>query len=373
MIQHPAATLPFHVLHSSLISRRKAGVVIERAVGPLRLYCYTRQCVYDRMWDEVTLLARGIVLDVERERVVAYAFPKFFNAGERDEPLPDLPFEVFDKLDGSLVIAFHDGVGWRCVTKGSFDSDQARAAQALLAPVSEWLIPGDTHLFEYVAPSNRIVVSYEREELVLLAMYGKDGHEFSYPIVEETANAIGVRCAARHDFASIRDLVEHSAILPATAEGFVIRYTDGTRLKVKGAEYRRIHALVSRCTPLAVWEAMAAGDDLDVWRRELPEELWADFDRIVALLRARVEDLVMLVRSVDDRTRGMTDKELGLTLSTLPEPGRSFIFPYRKSGGDLLSQPRLCAAIFRHVRPTGNAIEGYEPSRSILRFEEESL
>ena len=61
--------------------------------------------------------------------VRATPFPKLFNYGEFGIALPDAPFEVFDKLDGSLGIVFHDGARWRVVTKGAFDSAQARWAQ----------------------------------------------------------------------------------------------------------------------------------------------------------------------------------------------------------------------------------------------------
>jgi RNA ligase len=37
---------------------------------------------------------------------------------------------------------------------------------------------------------------------------------------------------------------------------------DGLRLKVEEDEYKRIHEPISRVTPLAIWEAMAAGNDI---------------------------------------------------------------------------------------------------------------
>jgi hypothetical protein len=44
------------------------------------------------------------------------------------------------------------------------------------------------------------------------------------------------------------------------AQGFVVRFADGLRLKLKGSEYRRIHALISRRTPLAMGEGLNASD-----------------------------------------------------------------------------------------------------------------
>ena len=80
----------------------------------------------------MTLAARGLILDHAARRIVATPFPKFFNAGERDGTIPDLPFETTEKLDGSLIIIFHHRGRWRTATTGAFDSDQAVWAQARL-------------------------------------------------------------------------------------------------------------------------------------------------------------------------------------------------------------------------------------------------
>ena len=67
------------------------------------LYCYTSKCVYDEAWTDITVLARGLILDLADRRIVATPFPKFFNIGEGGRTIPDLPFETFEKLDGSLA------------------------------------------------------------------------------------------------------------------------------------------------------------------------------------------------------------------------------------------------------------------------------
>ena len=232
-------------------------------------------------------------------------------------------------------------------------------------------MPGRTYLAEWVAPDNRIVVRYDRAELVLLAVYEENGAEMSYPLLVEVAAGLGWRLAQRYDFASLADLVAHAEALPATEEGFVLRFWDGTRVKIKGDEYRRIHALISRCTPLAMWEAMAAGDDLEMLRRQLPEEFWTDFDAITSALDARVSSLVAAVAREASAVAALSDKEVGLRLAEWPDPLRGFIFPYRKNAGDLLSG-RTRQTLFRAVRPTGNELPGYTPSYAMRRVEEES-
>ncbi len=374
---HPARSISYGELIEGLHAAHADKLVRVSRLGDHSLWCYSERAVYERIWSPITLMARGLILDERRECVVATPLPKFFNLGERgDQALPDCPFEVFEKLDGSLIIIWHDGEVWRTATKGSLNSDQAvQAAAWLRGRDLSTLRLGTTYLAEYVAPLNRIVVPYEREELVLLAMYDEEGREPLYPLLQVVADQLGWRLAERHEFATLADLIAHAGTLPATAEGFVLRFTDGTRLKIKGEEYRRIHALISRCTPLAMWEAMQAGDDLAVIRDQLPDEFLPDFDTITNILAERVNVISANVEDEAAEVAAWTDKEIGLAMhERWPDPTiRSMIFPYRKTSGDLLGNQKSRSAIFRAIRPTSNVLEGYTPSYAMNRVAEEAM
>jgi len=374
MLVHPARTFDFQQLRDGLADANAKGLVYSRldeATG-LRLFVYTSRTVFEDAWDPVTLLARGLVLDERAQQVVATPFPKFFNAGEKRGDVPALPFEAFEKLDGSLIVIFYAVGKWRCITKGAWDSRQAIWAQAQLDGMDlSSLIVGTTYLAEAISPENRIVVAYDRPELVLLAAYEQSGRELSYDEIAATAEAMGWRAAARQSFVSMANLVTHTLALPRSNEGYVVRYEDGTRLKLKGAEYRRIHALISRCTPLAMWEAIAAGDNLQLIKRDLPEEFWGDFDDITRLLEERSASILEQVARTASAVGHLTDKELGLMLTSLPSEVQPFIFAWRKFGGKLEGRAR--DTLLRMIRPTGNELGGYQPSYALSRVMEESI
>jgi RNA ligase len=370
---HPAREMDFRALSDGLKAARANRLVYERP-GPdgLLLYVYTERCVFEDAWNPITMVARGLILDPAAGRVVATPFPKFFNAGERGGTIPDLPFETFEKLDGSLIIIFHHAGRWRAVTKGSFDSAQAQWAQARLdATDLSALRPGGTYLAEATYPENRIVVRYDAPALVLLAAFAEDGTELDHAAIGEIAARLGWAAAERHRFGSVSDLLLHARDLPGTREGFVLRFTDGTRLKVKGNEYKRIHALISRVTPLAMWEAMAAGDAMSSIKRELPEEFWDDFDQIVGLLEAAIVRLTERVARLAEQLHGVSDKDVGLRLQSLDPELRPFIFAWRKQGGNLLTS-RSRDVVFRAIRPTGNVLPGYVPSYALGRVLDEA-
>ncbi|MGI4875722.1 MAG: RNA ligase [Janthinobacterium lividum] len=371
-MRHPARTLPFASLLTGLQAAQAAGLVLRRYdPGTSRsLWCYTNECVYDSGWNEFSLLARGLVLHEASEQVVATPFPKFFNLGEQGQVVPDLPFEAFEKVDGSLVIIHYWQGRWRAVTKGAFDSPQAQWAETRLAGQSlAALMPGTTYLAEAVYPENRIVITYAEPALVLLAAYRADGLELETPELQQVATGLGWPLAERHAYASFAELAAEAQHLPATREGFVIRFTNGLRLKVKGAEYRRIHALITRCTPLALWEALAAGDDLTALRRELPEEFWSDFDAITALLRQQEAALLARIATAAASVAHLPDKELGLVLTAQPDDVRPLLFAWRKFGGQLVGKSQ--DAFWRAIRPTGNVLPGYVASYAMQRATDE--
>jgi RNA ligase len=317
-------------------------------------------------------MARGLILDPAARRVVATPFPKFFNAGEGGQSIPDLPFETFEKLDGSLIIIFHHAGRWLTATKGAFESDQAKWARARLdAADLSHLVPGTTYLAEATYPENRVVIRYDEPALVLLAAYAEDGVELDFDAVRETAARLGWSAAERHPFTSFTDLLSQASELPRTREGFVMRFANGLRLKVKGGEYRRIHALISGVTPLALWEAIAAGDDVAAIRRELPEEFWDDFDRIVGLVQGAASNIVDRVTNLARGLENVSDKDLGLSLRTIDPELRPYIFSFRKRPESLL-EGRTRQTLFRSIRPTGNVLPGYVPSFAMHRLMDEA-
>lgn len=235
---------------------------------PLSIYTYTRACQYAQHWNTATTRCRGLVAD-DGGRIVALPFPKFFNVSEHAEgrpyapPLPDEPFEVYDKVDGSLAVVFHYAGRWRAASKGSFTSTQATWAQRRLdAADTGGLTPGVTYLAEILYPENRIVVNYgERRDLVLLGAFAADGTEI--PPAEAAAGwgPLGsvVRTWPVTGLAELIALTE-SDTLPGgrratgtDAEGFVLRFASGLRAKAKLPEYVRLHKVLTGVTERDIW------------------------------------------------------------------------------------------------------------------------
>lgn len=135
------------ILDLSLLKKHLADGVVRAQTHPnypeLYILNYTEVAQYDRIWDCVTNVCRGLIVrkptaDWENAEVVARGFNKFHNLNTEYVPetmeanLPsDIPL-VTEKLDGSMGIIFeYDNQIW-VATRGSFDSEQARWATSFI-------------------------------------------------------------------------------------------------------------------------------------------------------------------------------------------------------------------------------------------------
>jgi RNA ligase len=70
-------------------------------------------------------------------------------------------------------------------------------------------------------------------------------------------------------------------------EGFVIRFADGRRVKVKTEWYLQIAKIMSNLTPIAVWEVMQGGKVPDSYLVQVPEELRPVAEKYQAILEGQ--------------------------------------------------------------------------------------
>jgi RNA ligase len=261
-----------------LLADIEAGYIARKThpTLPLSIYTYTRAAQYDRHWTPATIRCRGLIVDDTTGRIVAWPFPKFFNTTEHEQgfdyapPLPNEPFEIYEKVDGSLGIVFHYADQWHVASKGSFTSEQAQWGQRWLdasIDVGPLLLrPGLTYLTEIVYPENRIVVNNGDERtLVLLAIHDPDGLELS--LVDHARHwwSLGAPIARSWPalplpelmkLAAANEKLDGSTATGSDAEGWVIRYQSGIRAKVKFAEYVRLHKVLTGVNARDVWRAL---------------------------------------------------------------------------------------------------------------------
>jgi RNA ligase len=263
------------------------GLVTERAhpTEPYLIYNYTPACAYAKLWDETTVQCRGLIVHKDTREIVARPFPKFFNYEEyiaNGWPLPEGKPRVFDKRDGSLGILYFGVTGKMYIaTRGSFTSDQALWACQWLKKHEDHICfePKYTYLFEIIYPENRIVLDYGAYQgLDLLAIIETEtGNEIPVlGVVTPLGNPV-----QNEPYASFEELKARNE---KNKEGYVLRYPNGTRIKIKFEDYVKLHKVLTGLSEIGVWEMLRDGKTLINIIGDTPDEMHGWLSEVVGRL-----------------------------------------------------------------------------------------
>lgn len=238
---------------------------------PLNIYNYAPKAQYENVWNDVTRKCRGLIVNYRTGEVVARPFEKFFNYEQVANEHPVEPFEVYEKMDGSLGILYPTCDGWAVATRGSFASDQAIHATALLNERYGDFEParGFTYLFEIIYPENRVVVNYgELDDIVLLDIIHTDTGS---SLLEFARGRWPGQVVEKFDGLSVYDVIQGQR---ENREGYVVKFASGYRMKVKHDEYVRLHRIVTNVNAKIIWRCLSSGEGVNELLDNVPDEFY---------------------------------------------------------------------------------------------------
>ena len=284
----------------------------------LTIWNYSPKVQYERLWDDITIQCRGLVTNSKGD-IVARPFKKFFNYEEhKPEDIPNEDYVVYEKMDGSLGILFYyeyelsderryniwfnnnyeTGMErffdpnnlpnfddpyyeptpktkgeWIMATRGSFTSPQAIKGKEILNKYDiSPLRKDNTYLFEIIYPENRIVVDYGDEEklVVLGAIHTETGDEITDSALF-TMTGLGFEVVTTYKtWGESYDLLKEE--ISKEKEGYVIRFKNGFRMKIKGDEYVRLHRILTNISNRDIWEYLKDNKPFDELLEKVPDE-----------------------------------------------------------------------------------------------------
>ena len=284
----------------------------------LTIWNYSPKVQYEKLWDDITLQCRGLVTNSKGE-IVARPFKKFFNYEEyKPEDIPNEDYVVYEKMDGSLGILFYykeeltderryniwfnnnyeTGMErffdpnnlpdfenpyyeptpktkgeWILATRGSFTSPQAIKGKEILDRHDISALRKDnTYLFEIIYPENRIVVDYGHEEklVVIGGIHTETGEEIPDSSLFWMQDAGFEVVTTYKTWGEGYDLLKEE--ISKDREGYVIRFKNGFRMKIKGEEYKRLHKILTNISNRDIWEYLKDNKPFDELLEKVPDE-----------------------------------------------------------------------------------------------------
>lgn len=225
-IQHIDDIYPFIANKDEFKIRRKNGLIVVD-------YVIQKENTFDT---PEARECRGIKFWENTGDIAARPLNKFFNRGERsdlEEEWFDSSFRMFEKLDGSLIHFLPVGAEWRAMTKAGITDVSEKCEEEIgLSPKffdTLTKYKDITFCFEYTSPNNRIVIKYDKPALTLIAARDKVNGAY-YPL-DPFAEELGVE-RVKECKGTLEEVKSWLG-----AEGVVLVWPNGYRLKVKADDY----------------------------------------------------------------------------------------------------------------------------------------
>ena len=305
----------------------------------LWLLNYSKSCQLNKVWNEVTTQCRGLIVDMFGN-IVARPFPKFYNYEELEGlgiKVPNLPFEAYEKMDGSLGIMYWVNDMPYLATRGSFNSDQCKHGTELLHTkyknVWNRFDKNKTYLFEIIYPEDKHCIVYgpEVDDIFLLAIIDTetgletDSIDNYRDVLSVTKHYDGIR-----DWKNIRNEFDGE-----NREGFVIRFSNGFRMKLKYEQYFKIHFLRSMLSKKYILECMMDKKIKDIEENisQLDEENQIYYRKMMKEIQDRyneIEKEFLLIY----RERGILESPKEYAEWVLKQKGWSSMIFQKEKGAD---------------------------------------
>jgi hypothetical protein len=198
--------------------------------------------------------SRGIILEKGTNKIVAHAFDKFFNYGEKHAVYINWDSaKVQEKVDGSIIKLYFYDNKWNIATNGTINAFKAglnpltivdggidnygdlflQAAKNANLDFTK-LEAKYTYIFELVSPYNRNVIPYTNTEIYHI---GTRDMQTGFEVNKD----IGVKKPKEYSFNSLDDVIAAAEKLPFSEEGYVVVDKKFQRVKVKSPAYLMVH------------------------------------------------------------------------------------------------------------------------------------
>lgn len=235
--------------------------------------------------------SRGLILNSETFEVLCLPFDRFFNLGEVYDHSSMIDWskaECHEKVDGSLIKIYWDGLKWCIATRGTAfaESDvngfpitfKDLVLRALGCETDHQfqmkcmfnLTFLKTYLFEVTSRENRVVTTYDGYTLWWLGTRCNITGRFENH--DDCVVKLGAKLPRKFKFNTTENCIKTAASLPDLQEGYVI-YQDGVPLcKIKSPAYVAVHHIKGEgLSPKRIAELVLSNEQ-DEYLKYFPED-----------------------------------------------------------------------------------------------------
>jgi RNA ligase len=295
----------FHVNISKLLdyARNNPEYVSMYTQDNLIKLNYTTRAFYGGDWDDYLVKCRGIIIDTEANKIIAYPFNKFFNYFEYENMGTKIPIElrhwVTEKLDGILIIPFYHKGKLRFSTRGSFDNKYVDKAKEI-ATFDTLPLEKYTFMFELVSPRYvrdlLLVTPYEKEQLILVGIRDNSTNKLLIPPgVVEMGRKLDLMTYKIFELDYKKTKDQKEKITGNLDEGWVVFFENTFLVKIKRVEYLKVAQALKGLTPKRLLKELF-NDTYNSYAFSLPEEIRNEVQKYYKIIRKNRDRFVAKIK-----------------------------------------------------------------------------
>ena len=240
-------------------------VTTKKLIDNIVSFNFNKNAFHKSKWNELTVTARGLFVDLKDRKIIARSYNKFFNLNEREETTIEgicknitLPVRTYKKENGFLgIVSLYNDKLFVC-SKSTNTGDYAQLLRDTLVEqlgrkgikqLKQYLRNGykdKTFVFECINKKDRHIIDYPNNEVVLLDIFDNTLEEVRQPIsaLNEIAYNIGCRFKTLSQIIETKqELVEWINKVTADDtirhEGYVAVGENGFKFKIKSNFYKK--------------------------------------------------------------------------------------------------------------------------------------
>lgn len=235
---------------------------------------------------------------------------KFWNMNQSEDSMYSVIKDykiktIYNKEDGSIA-SFIKLPNGKVIakSKASFESSQAKEIQKIydrwpnIKKFVDMCLDQDLMpIFEYVSPTNRIVLPYANTDLILLRV--RDNKTGVYHDLDEFVDDLdGITVAPTHG-ETLDDLIELKEVTQ-DKEGWIVQFENGKMVKIKTQWYQDLHKLFTEdINKEHTLVSLILNDTIDDVIAQLPEDDVMNRENINNIIDLLNKDIQSISKEVD--------------------------------------------------------------------------
>jgi RNA ligase len=295
----------------------------------------------DPVRDKIRRECRGLVFDADGY-ISGRRLHKFFNINELPETRKEnidlsKPHVILEKLDGSMITPFENTKGELLWGTKMGETDTSKQMVSFLEKnphynefAKKCIDSSTTPIFEWVSPNNRIVLPYQEENLILIAIRGlQSGWYMPFNVMKDVAEKYNIPCVKTHSLSDLENVMKHLSSSQGE-EGVVLRFDDGHMVKVKSEWYIRLHKTKEAISSEKNVVELILNNSLDDLKSILMDEDVQKLNNYEKKFSQCLIDYCLLIVNILDHVRktNMSRKVFALTSENYSAKVKAVVFKF---------------------------------------------